>query len=31
MLAASLTAGEWLSCGIVRIEVRRGVIKPKRS
>jgi predicted nucleic acid-binding protein len=29
LLAASLTAGELLTCGIVRIEVLRGVIKPK--
>lgn len=29
LLAATLTAGELLTCGIVRIEVQRGVIKPK--
>lgn len=29
LLAVSLTAGELLTCGIVRIEVLRGVIKPK--
>lgn len=29
LLATSLTAGELLTCGIVRIEVLRGVIKPK--
>lgn len=29
LLATSLTAGELLTCGIVRIEVPRGVIKPK--
>jgi predicted nucleic acid-binding protein len=29
LLAVSLTAGKLMSCGIVRIEVLRGVIKPK--
>jgi len=29
LLAATLTAGELLGCGIVRIEVLRGVIKSK--
>lgn len=29
LLAAKLTAGDLLTCGIVRIEVLRGVIKPK--
>ncbi len=29
LLASSLTTGELLTCGIVRIEVLRGVIKPK--
>jgi len=29
LLASLLTAGELLGCGIVRIEVLRGVIKPK--
>jgi len=29
LLATTLTAGELLTCGIVRIEVLRGVIKPK--
>jgi predicted nucleic acid-binding protein len=29
LLAAPLTAGKLLTCGIIRIEVLRGVIKPK--
>lgn len=29
LLAATFATGELLSCGIVRIEVLRGVIKPK--
>jgi predicted nucleic acid-binding protein len=29
LLATSVTTGELMSCGIVRIEVLRGVIKPK--
>ena len=29
LLAGALTAGELLTCGIIRIEVLRGVIKPK--
>jgi hypothetical protein len=28
LLAAPLTAGKLLTCGIIRIEVLRGVIKP---
>lgn len=29
LLTTTLTAGELLTCGIIRIEVLRGVIKPK--